>query len=57
MEAYGFNTKDDLLAQILKLNLDIAAKEAAGQTVIAPGIPTGYPNPTDLISDDCITAE
>jgi len=57
MAAYGFSAKEDLLAQLLALNLEVAQREAEGQPVTAPGIPPGHPNPARLITDDCIRAE
>lgn len=58
LKAYGFNAKNDLLAQILELNLDVAAREKAGEPVTVPGIPQSYLDaggkPEDLITDDCI---
>lgn len=52
--AYGITPKADILAQLLALNQDVAARIAAGQPVTAPGIPPGFPNPETLITDDCI---
>jgi hypothetical protein len=46
--------KKDLLAQLLELNLEVARRIDAGETVVSPGIPPGYPNPKKLITDDCI---
>ena len=57
LAAYGFSAKKDLLAQLLALNLDLAARIAAGQPVTAPGIPPCYPEPSRLLTDDCIRAE
>jgi hypothetical protein len=54
LEAYGFRGKRDLLAQLLELNLEVARRIDAGQSVVAPGIPPGYPQRDKLISDDCI---
>jgi hypothetical protein len=54
LEAYGFDAKNDLLAQLLELNLAVAARIEAGESVVPPGIPPTYPTPTDLITDDCI---
>jgi SAM-dependent methyltransferase len=54
LEAYGFSARKDLLAQLLELNLAVAAKIDAGETVVPPGIPPGYPDPSRLITDDCI---
>ena len=52
--AYGFDPDSDILEQLLALNLDVAAKIDAGESVTAPGIPPDYPNPAELISDGCI---
>jgi len=41
LDAYGFDPKSDLLAQLLALKLDVASRIAAGQPVTAPGIPPG----------------
>jgi hypothetical protein len=57
LAAYGFSPKNDLLAQLLALNLEVARRIDAGQSVTAPGIPPGYPNPSRLVTDDCIRAE
>ncbi|HYO24691.1 MAG TPA: hypothetical protein VEQ85_07055, partial [Lacipirellulaceae bacterium] len=54
LAAYGFSARKDLLAQLLDLNLAVAAQIDRGETVTAPGIPTGYPNPKSLITGDCI---
>ena len=52
--AYGFSARKDLLAQLLKLNLAVAARIDAAQDVVSPGIPESYPDPSRLITDDCI---
>jgi len=54
LAAYGFSRKKDLLAQILALNLEVAARIERGEPVIPPGIPPNYPTPKKLITDDCI---
>lgn len=54
LDAYGFSEKDDILAQLLALNHDVATKIKAEEVVTAPGIPADYPNPDELISDGCI---
>jgi hypothetical protein len=56
LAAYGFSRKKDLLTQLLALDLDVAAQIDAGQPVTAPGIPSYYPNPSRLVTDDCIRA-
>ncbi len=52
--AYGFDPDRDFLEQLLALNLEVAAKIEAGESVTAPGIPPDYPDPGELISDGCI---
>ena len=52
--AYGFSAKGDLLAQLLDLNLQVARRLDAGEAVTAPGLPPDYPDPSGLITDDCI---
>jgi len=54
MRAYGFSAKKDLLKQLLDLNLAVADREQRGESVTAPGIPSGYPDPASLVTDDCI---
>ncbi len=54
LAACGFSPKSDLLAQLLALNLEVAARIDAGERVTAPGVPATYPDPSQLITDDCI---
>ncbi|MCO5053993.1 MAG: N-6 DNA methylase [Verrucomicrobiae bacterium] len=54
LDAYGFSAKQDLLAQLLELNLTVAARIERGEPVTAPGVPPGYPTPQSLVTDDCI---
>jgi len=54
LDAYGFNPKRDLLAQLLALNLEVAAREDKGEAVTGPGVPKSYGDPADLITEDCI---
>ena len=54
LAAYGFDAKQDLLAQLLALNLAVAARLDRGEPVTAPGVPAAYPNPAALITEDCI---
>ena len=54
LAAYGFDPKQDLLAQLLALNLEVAARIEHGEPVTAPGVPPGYPKPETLVTDDCI---
>jgi len=54
LSAYGFNPKQDLLAQLLALNLEVAANIERHEPVTAPGLPPGYPDTKKLVTDDCI---
>jgi len=54
LAAYGFDPDRDILKQLLALNFEVAAKIDAGEDVTAPGIPSDYPNPDELVSDGCI---
>jgi hypothetical protein len=52
--AYDFDSKKDIHAQLLALNLAVSALEKAAKPVTAPGIPLSYPTPEKLITTDCI---
>jgi hypothetical protein len=54
LTAYGFNAKKDLLAQLLTLNQQVAAKIENAESVTAPGVPKNYPDPKKLVTADCI---
>ncbi len=54
LAAYGFDTAGDVLAQLLALNLAVAARIEAGEPVTAPGVPADYPTPGELVSAGCI---
>ena len=54
LDAYGFDSKKDVLEQLLALNLEVAARIAGGQPVTPPGVPAAYGDPSALITDDCI---
>jgi hypothetical protein len=54
LTAYGFNAKRDLLAQLLALNQEVAAKIERGEPVTAPGVPRHYPDPKKLVTEDCL---
>ena len=54
LTAYGFSAKKDLLAQLLALNLEVAANIEKGEPVTAPGVPKNYRNPEKLVTEDCI---
>jgi SAM-dependent methyltransferase len=57
LQAYGFDEKQEVLEQLLDLNLQVANRLEQGLHVTAPGIPSSYPNPSDLISTGCITLD
>ena len=55
--AYGMKPEEDILAFLLKLNLELAAQEAKGEPITPPGLPAFVPAPQTFISTDCVTAE
>ncbi|MBC8096928.1 MAG: hypothetical protein H7Y43_14065, partial [Akkermansiaceae bacterium] len=54
LTAYGFSAKKDLLAQLLALNQQVAAKIEKGEEVVAPGVPKNYHDVKKLVTEDCI---
>ena len=54
LAAYGFDAAGDVLAQLLALNQQVAGRIAAGEPVTSPGVPAGYPNAAELVSEGCI---
>jgi hypothetical protein len=54
LAAYGFSAKKDLLAQLLALNQQVAAKIERGESVTAPGVPQNYPDAKRVVTEDCI---
>jgi hypothetical protein len=40
LKAYGWSPKDDILSNLLDLNLELAEREANGETVVGPGVPS-----------------
>ena len=54
LAAYGFSAKKDLLAQLLALNLEVAANIEKASPVTAPGVPKNYPDAKRLVTEDCI---
>jgi hypothetical protein len=48
---------EDILAFLLKLNLELADKEAKGESITPPGLPSNYPDPQKLVTVDCIRPE
>jgi hypothetical protein len=54
LTAYGFSAKKDLLAQLLALNKQVAAKIEKGEPVMPPGVPKNFPDVKKLVTEDCI---
>ncbi|MDE3066804.1 MAG: class I SAM-dependent DNA methyltransferase [Verrucomicrobiota bacterium] len=52
--AYGMKPDEDILAFLLKLNLELAAKESKGEPITPPGLPKFYHDPQKLVTADCI---
>jgi type I restriction-modification system DNA methylase subunit len=54
IEIYGFDSKSDLLQQLLDLNLELAQKEEKGEIIQGPGLPDADCNHDLVYSNDCI---
>jgi hypothetical protein len=54
LAAYGFSAKKDLLAQLLALNQEVAAKIEKGEHVMSPGVPKKNPSAKKLVTEDWI---
>ncbi len=52
--AYGMKADEDILAFLLKLNLELADKEAKGEAITPPGLPAFVPEPESFVSRDCV---
>jgi type II restriction/modification system DNA methylase subunit YeeA len=57
IEAYGFDEKKDLLAQLLELNLSIANNEQNKISVQGPGWPESIKGKEKFVTDDCVEFE
>jgi hypothetical protein len=55
--AYGMKPDEDILAFLLKLNLELADKEADGKYITPPGLPAFVKDPKTFISADCVRVE
>ncbi|WP_438482662.1 hypothetical protein [Oleiharenicola lentus] len=54
LAAYSFHPSKDLLAQLLTLNKDVAARIKKGEAVTPPGLPLTGKDRTGYITPDCI---
>jgi len=52
--AYGMSADDEPLEWLLELNTTLAAREAAGQPVTAPGLPSDIGDASVFFSSDCV---
>jgi hypothetical protein len=53
--AYGIKEKEDTLAFLLRLNLDLSALESKeGKAITPPGLPGFVPNSNAFVSEDCV---
>jgi len=53
--AYGIKPDEDILAFLLKLNLELAEKETKGQPITPPGLPAFVEQPKDFSTADCVS--
>ena len=54
--AYGMKPEEDILAFLLKLNLECAEREADGKPITPPGVPAFVPEPQTFVTRDCVRA-
>ena len=52
--AYGMPKTADPLAFLLALNLELAGKEKAGDTITSPGLPLPEKDRATFVTEDCI---
>jgi hypothetical protein len=52
--AYGMDRDEDPLAFLLRQNLELADKEAKGETITPPGLPTLVSNREAFVTEDCV---
>ena len=52
--AYGMKPTEDPLAFLLRLNLELADKEARGETITSPGLPPAVQSAEEFRTTDCI---
>jgi len=55
--AYGMKKSEDVLAFLLKLNHEVADREANMQPVVGPGLPPCVKDKKPFITKDCISVE
>ena len=53
--AYGMKANEDILAFLLKLNLELADKETKDKPITPPGLPAFAAQPAEFVTDDCVT--
>lgn len=54
LAAYGFSAKADRLTQLRDLNRAVSEALGTGRVATSPGVPSAYPDPRRLITDDCV---
>lgn len=52
--AYGMKEQEDIRAFLLTLNLELADKEAKGESITPPGLPALAQPQNNFISKDCV---
>ena len=55
--AYGMKPAEDILAFLLKLNLELADKETKGEIITPPGLPAFVKEPKTFFSADCVSVD
>ena len=52
--AYGLKPKEDILAFLLELNLELAERETKGEAITPPGLPASVREPQSFVTRDCV---
>ena len=52
--AYGMKEKEDPLAFLLRLNLELAERETKGEPLTPPGLPASVTDSEEFTTTDCI---
>lgn len=54
MASYRMNTGEDILSFLLQLNLDCAEREASGEVIMGPGLPSWINDKNSYVTEDCV---
>ena len=55
MSAYSLKEKEDILAFLLNLNLELVDKESKGEPIMPPGLPPSIPDAQSFVTSACVS--